>query len=765
MKYAVSLGICFSLCLAASAQDVPVETLVEQLASDDLEQRRDAAYALADIGAEAVPAVQALAKALHDPDIQVWSASTKALAQLGPQAAPAIDDLLERMDSSDEQRLYRSAHAVGQIGVKAIEKLTPLLAEGSKQSRLGAIHALGWIGPEAGPAVPDLVRFLSENDDQLRDAAIKNLAKIGAASIPALLESLERSDVAARVSAARALARIGPAAQTAADQLAVASGHDDAALRAAAISALGSVAGDLTVIIDPLLRGLGDESEVVRRESVEACLRAAPELQRKMAGRLTAMLGDSDPDLSTRVAFVLGGFGEHASSAVHALMDRLVSTDQVAELSNALGRIGEPAIEPALDALRSGRLSARKASEVVAAMPAPVKSRLAKRLTDDNPRVREVAARTIATLVPLPREAVESLGGMMRDADAGVREAAANSLASMGKRAKAVAAQVAAQVTDERSADVRSALIRALGSIESDTTVLMEILPQTVSDPQGKVRLEALRQLNRLSELPESMHADLVAMLQEDDDPRVRAESALALVLVQPRRLESIDSMIGALDDADFEVRKSVLRALPELDAGSPRIVQAISGQLEVEQLRIAAIESLAAMQAGEAFDLVAALSGDADAGVRLSVVKSLRKVGDSAERILPLLIGALEDEEWAIRNVAALELGEMGEAASPAIPALLHLLQQDDDVDAVRQAIREINTAGDEAVPMLLEIIQDESAAQRARYYAIYLLRKMGARARAALPTLRDRLENADGRWREYLERAIREIEFPDED
>ena len=147
-----------------------------------------------------------------------------------------------------------------------------------------------------------------------------------------------------------------------------------------------------------------------------------------------------------------------------------------------------------------------------------------------------------------------------------------------------------------------------------------------------------------------------------------------------------------------------------------------------------------------------------------MAVVKNVRRICVEAERLLPILIRGVEDAEWEVRRTAALELAEMEEAAAPAIPALLEMLRKDDDSDAARQAIREINTAGDEAVPLLLEIIQDESAGSRARYYALYLLRKMGTRAKAALPILRELMEQADGRYRDYYDRAIREISGEDD-
>jgi HEAT repeat protein len=143
--------------------------------------------------------------------------------------------------------------------------------------------------------------------------------------------------------------------------------------------------------------------------------------------------------------------------------------------------------------------------------------------------------------------------------------------------------------------------------------------------------------------------------------------------------------------------------------------------------------------------------------------VKGIRNITDDPDQILPLLIRSLEDQAWEIRRSAATELGEMEEAAAPAVPALLAMLRADDDSDAARRALGEINTAGEEAVPLLMEIIQDASAGRRARYYSLFILRKMGARAKSALPVLEKLEKERDGRQREYIQRAIQEIKGDD--
>jgi HEAT repeat protein len=86
-------------------------------------------------------------------------------------------------------------------------------------------------------------------------------------------------------------------------------------------------------------------------------------------------------------------------------------------------------------------------------------------------------------------------------------------------------------------------------------------------------------------------------------------------------------------------------------------------------------------------------------------------------------------------------------------------MLSSEEDSDAARGALRSIDGAGPEAVPTLLEGLESED--RRRRYYAMYLLGKVGPAAKAALPILkRMRDETESRRYRESYQRTIDQIE-----
>lgn len=108
--------------------------------------------------------------------------------------------------------------------------------------------------------------------------------------------------------------------------------------------------------------------------------------------------------------------------------------------------------------------------------------------------------------------------------------------------------------------------------------------------------------------------------------------------------------------------------------------------------------------------------------------------------------------------------IGELGEQAKSAVPALFRLLPIPDDTNFAKEALRAINAAGPEAVPVLLEAV--ESSDDRQRYYSLYLLAKVRPRAEAAFPLLKRLLEETDSRGlKRAYERTIEEIEKGDEE
>ena len=129
--------------------------------------------------------------------------------------------------------------------------------------------------------------------------------------------------------------------------------------------------------------------------------------------------------------------------------------------------------------------------------------------------------------------------------------------------------------------------------------------------------------------------------------------------------------------------------------------------------------------------------SGDAD--VRRKAARGLGQLGEAAAPALPTLVAVAEDEESSVRQAACRALGEIGVADAEAIAALLASL--DDSELSVRLAaafaLLKLDPAGKAYVPVLT------AAMRQGEGGTIVAVGRLGSDAAWALPTLTDLLRD----------------------
>jgi len=105
---------------------------------------------------------------------------------------------------------------------------------------------------------------------------------------------------------------------------------------------------------------------------------------------------------------------------------------------------------------------------------------------------------------------------------------------------------------------------------------------------------------------------------------------------------------------------------------------------------------------------LIHALQGD-DEDVRRNAARALGDIGEGAvEETVPALIQALQDVD-GVRYDAATALSDIGEGA---VPALIQVLQSDDDRDdsiGAALALGQIGEGAVEAVPALIQALKGD--------------------------------------------------------
>jgi NADH dehydrogenase len=137
--------------------------------------------------------------------------------------------------------------------------------------------------------------------------------------------------------------------------------------------------------------------------------------------------------------------------------------------------------------------------------------------------------------------------------------------------------------------------------------------------------------------------------------------------------------------------------------------------------------------------------------------VGALSRLGQAA---VPELIQALNDDEWQVRNQAAVVLGAIGPEAKAAVPALMDVLQDDDKYFRSHgaTALGKIGREARAAVPALIKVLKDED--EDVRREAAAALGRIGPEAREAVGPLLELFKDPRKPVRKQAIRAVEEID-----
>jgi len=168
--------------------DRSIEQLVGLLGADLPMRRADAAQALGEKGAEALPAIR---KALDDDDWRVRRAGTDALAAMPEQDADMIPRLIELLE--DENAWVRDGAVVllgkyGDQAESAAESLSKLCVDEESWIRISAINSLKSVTKDEKILLPAAAALIRVPDTcwRARGAAVGLLAKHGEGHQPAI---------------------------------------------------------------------------------------------------------------------------------------------------------------------------------------------------------------------------------------------------------------------------------------------------------------------------------------------------------------------------------------------------------------------------------------------------------------------------------------------------------------------------------------------------------------------------------------------------
>jgi HEAT repeat protein len=273
---------------------------------------------------------------------------------------------------------------------------------------------------------------------------------------------------------------------------------------------------------------------------------------------LVSALKARDRNVRLHAVAALGEMGPQAREAVPALVEALRDVRIRDEVLKALGNIGSETPEAAPAYLESLRIEGLRmlAAEKLERIGRPAVPTLIDALKDEDPDIRETAARILGNLGPQADQAVPALTAALKDPDRGVSVQAAIALGKIGPRAKAAVPALFEALQDPR---VHEASMKALERIGFDSK---DAIPALI----GALKYEALRTYaaDRLLSIGSEAVPELIRALEGDYGP-IREYAAWILGKIGPNAKAAIPALTDALWDKDKRVRGTAQRALEEI--------------------------------------------------------------------------------------------------------------------------------------------------------------------------------------------------------
>lgn len=495
-------------------------------------------------------------------------------------------------------------------------------------TRRNAIHVL--VALEGQRAIGPLVSCLADGDALVRSETRRALLKFPAADVvAAALAAPELDRPAMRAEVIRLLREFGDG--RAVDLTIAGLADADASVRRAAAQEAAKLPADVR-LLEPLVAATGDDQFYVR------------------AAAATSLLAVPGNRAAEAVASVLKGDSVDA----RRLLVNSVAYD-----------------------IQRGKL-AGPSGATIGYDPTPL---LAEALHDKDERVRRGAIMGLGSLGG--EGAWDSLYEVFKGETAALRPDALGALSRWkdGRTWEVLAAAI--KDSDPKVAAVAAV---ALGGFTGPRTI--PLLEEALASPDYNVHIAASRALERLGRLPRTDEEKTWLMLAHDTWSEA--------VRLSPASLDALRSALkdmpeGFMDDRPYELRLTVERGLICDARGGPKVEAALKDPSAFVRGTVAI--ALGRGKDPDAARLLIPCLKDADDGVRAAAAVALGYIGDTSaipaiaemlgkepsepviheavpaiawfrdERVFPLLLTALANSDAYMRTMAAVTLGNLGDA------------------------------------------------------------------------------------------------------
>ena len=654
------------------------------LSSDNWAERHQATEALGTLDPIPVSAASALIPLLANDTEDLYPAEqTLSKMAVDPKV---LRQLVAALKNPNAHIRQHAASALQGLDPKPAALLKPFMSLLHDKEVSVRQVAESWLSYYGDPAViPPMITALSDKTAGVRQAAAQVLGEYGAQAaeaVPGLTNLLQDPDADVRAAAARTLGMIGSAAASALPDLnKTASNESDTDAFMSEVGASATLSSKADTI--PLLRqALTRDNSNIRG--------IAPDILSSYQGvpgaieTLTLALQDKDYYVRRNAYSAFEKFGSEAQSVLPTLIQIAQKTTDYREYMDVLAAIGA-------------------VSSKVEALPL-----LKQSLTSSEAGIRRAACGVLSTYQGVPG-VEQALTTAIHDTDETVRQCAADALARISSQPDASLTQLIQTAESETDPESFYNEIQSITELSGKAAAL-PALNQVLIGNNVKIRAKASGILAQYEGIPGAVEALLTPI--NDSDASVREAAATSLQVFGSEASTALPGLKAAAgsetDRMAFEAQMAAIAAIASPAEAYPLIQNAL--KLHQSDMRVAATNSLKVCKdVPGAIDLLITLIHDPDERVRGSAVGSIYYYGAAGKKAVPDLITALGNpQDYFVYLGAATTLGGIGPEASPAVPALVHMVQTAGDLEKQYplEALGKIGPAAREAVPALMQFL-----------------------------------------------------------
>jgi HEAT repeat protein len=566
-----------ALAIAAAAS---WQTDIAQLSSPTPADRSQAAEKLSKLASspDAEQIVTALVKSLSAAQGDSRYEIVRLLADFGPKGQSAIPTLIGLL-KNDKDNLVRAAAArslgyLAEPTSDAVPVLADTIVDKDPRVRRSAVRALVRIHPGPKIGLPLYVKVLQSADPGTVAAVISTAAELGEKVVPGATAALKEPK--ARYWALLLLADVGPAATSAAPDVAALLADEAPDVRRQAAMTLGEIGPAAKDAVPALIKTLDDREAAARFAAAYALGKIGD--RRGNAALEKEMAGNGPLFLRTVCAWALmqtnPDDAKISDEAVKLLSEALSSKDVRVRRGAARGlaelkRPPEKAIAPLLAAMGdSDPLVLESVAQALAKAGEGHVNEIASALSDK--ARRDCAVRTLVGLGPQCASAVPQLGTALSDLRPMFRREALFALAKIGPEAAKAVPQIQAALEDE-TPEVQYAAVYALGKIGPAAKIAAPTLRKNLSSDDAFLKMAsvwALLQIEGKSDRLVSMAVPLFSELLKDDREMRRLEAARSLGEIGPAAAPALPRLKELAESDTPAIRAVAREAIAKINVG-----------------------------------------------------------------------------------------------------------------------------------------------------------------------------------------------------